>query len=74
MDQTETYPIKSQELIEHELGSHPVRDSESKLLDGSGSSTKTPQQVSDRLNRLLDRVTLILAQMNGDEQDLRLRS
>jgi hypothetical protein len=68
MDQTETYPARSQELIEHELGSHPIRDSESKLLDASGSETKTPQQVSDRLNRLVDRVTLILAQMNGDEQ------
>ena len=70
MDQTETYPARSQEPIEHDLGSPPVRDSEPKLLDGSGSTTKTPQQVSDRLNRLLDRVTLILAKLSGDEQVL----
>jgi hypothetical protein len=66
MDQTETYPARSQEPIEYELGSHPIRDSESKLLDGCGSAEKTPQQVSDRLNRLLDRVTLILVQLNSD--------
>jgi hypothetical protein len=71
MDQTETYPARPQEPFEHELGTHPIRDSESKLLDSSGSAANTPQQHSDRLkrlNRLLDRVTLTLAQMNGDEQ------
>jgi hypothetical protein len=73
MDQTETYPARSQELIEHELGSHPIRDSESKLLDGCGSAEKTTQQHSDRLkrlNRLLDRVTMLLVQMNCDEEVL----